>query len=84
MDGTRPILYGVAIDDLRKDWELTAFGMSHAGNPGFTHAQRFDRFVAVMDRQPGATLTDRIVSFVKSCGFTDADIERVREIMLEP
>lgn len=75
---------GVALDDLRKDWELTAFGTSHAGNPGFTHAQRFDRLVAVMDRQPGATLTDRIVSFVKSCGFTDADIERVREIMLEP
>ena len=77
-------ILGVSLDDLRKDWELTAFGTSHAVNPGFTHKARFDRMVAVVDRQPGATQTERIVSYVKSCGFTDADISRVREIMLEP
>ncbi len=75
---------GVALDDLRKDWELTAFGTGHAENPGFTHARRFDRLVAVVDKMPGETLTDRIVAYVKSCGFTDADIARVREIMLTP
>ena len=77
-------ILGVSLDDLRKDWELTAFGTSHAVNPYFTHKTRFDRMVAVFDSQPGATLTERIVSYVKSCGFTDADIVRVREIMLEP
>ena len=77
-------ILGVSLDDLRKDWELTAFGTSHAVNPDFTHKTRFDRMVAVFDSQPGATLTERIVSYVKSCGFTDADIARVREIMLEP
>jgi len=75
---------GVSLDDLRKDWELTVFGTSHAENPGFTHEKRFDRLVAVVEKEPGETLTEKIVSFVKSCGFTDADIERVREIMLPP
>ena len=75
---------GVSLDDLRKDWELTAFGTSHAENPGFTHAKRFDRLVAVVEKEQGATLTEKIVSFVKSCGFTDADIAHVREIMLHP
>ena len=73
---------GVALDDLRKDWELTAFGTGHAVNPDFTHARRFDRLVAVVEAQPGTNLTEKIVSFVKSCGFTDADIARVREIFL--
>lgn len=75
---------GVSLDDLRKDWELTVFGTSHAENPVFTHAKRFDRLVAVVEKEPGETLTEKIVSFVKSCGFTDADIEHVREIMLSP
>jgi len=75
---------GVALDDLRKDWELTAFGTGHAENPGFTHAKRFDCLVAVVDAYPGETLADRIAAYIKSCGFTDADIERVREIMLSP
>ena len=77
-------LCGVSLDDLRKDWELTAFGTAHAENPGFTHAKRFDRLVAVVGKEQGVTLTEKIVSFVKSCGFTDADIARVRAIMLPP
>ena len=75
---------GVSLDDLSRDWELTVFGTGHAINPDFTHERRFNRLVAVVESQPGATLTDKIVSYVKSCGFTDADIARVREIMLEP
>ena len=77
-------ILGVSLDDLSKDWELTAFGTGHSVNPDFTHKTRFNRLVAVIDAYPGATLTERIVSYVKSCGFTDADIARVREIMLEP
>ncbi|MBO7683492.1 MAG: tyrosine-protein phosphatase [Kiritimatiellae bacterium] len=75
---------GVSLDDLRKDWELTAFGTSHAENPGFTHARRFDRLVAVIEKEPGETLADKAASYVRSCGFTDADIAHVREIMLGP
>ena len=74
----------MSLDDLSKDWELTVFGTAHALNPNFTHKARFNRLVAVMDAYPGTTLTERIVSYVKSCGFTDADIARVREIMLAP
>ena len=76
-------ILGVSLDDLSKDWELTVFGTAHAVNPKFTHKARFNQLVAVVDAYPGATLTERIVSYVKSCGFTDADIARVREIMLE-
>ena len=75
---------GVSLDDLSRDWELTAFGTAYASTPDFTHEKRFNRLVAVVDAFPGATLTDRIVSYVKSCGFTDADIAYVREILLEP
>jgi protein-tyrosine phosphatase len=75
---------GVSLDDLSRDWELTAFGTAYASTPDFTHEKRFNKLVAVVDAFPGATLTDRIVSYVKSCGFTDADIAYVREILLEP
>ena len=36
-----------------------------------------------MDRYPGETLNDRIESYVKSTGFTDADIARLRALLLE-
>ena len=73
-------LLGVAEDDLLKDWESTVFW-----NPrtGFSHEKRMDRLMAVFDAYPGATVNDRIAAYVKSVGFTDADIARFRELMLE-
>ena len=73
-------LLGVDEDELYKDWEATVFW-----NPrvAFCHEQRFDKLVAVFADFPGKTLNERIVAYVKSLGFTDADIARFRELMLE-
>lgn len=38
----------------------------------------------VFDAFPGANIHEKIAAYVKSAGFTDADIERFRALMLEP
>ena len=74
-------LLGVAEDDIYKDWETTAF---HNTTGWFNHRERgFDRLIEGFDKFPGRTLNERIAGFVQSLGFTDADIERFRAIMLE-
>jgi len=73
-------LLGVDEDELYKDWEVTGFDKSKLD---FRHETRFDKLVNGFDAYPGATIYDRVAAFVKSCGFTDADIARFREMMLE-
>ena len=38
----------------------------------------------VFDELSGATIHEKVAAYVKSVGFTDADIEKFRSIMLEP
>ena len=73
-------LCGVPDEDLVFDWELTALA-----NPsvGFAHEKRYDKLVAGFLKYPGSTTGERVAAFVKSLGFTDADIARLREILLE-
>lgn len=73
-------LLGVEEDELYKDWEVTGFDKSKLD---FRHETRFDKLVKGFDAYPGATIRERVEAFVKSCGFTDADIARLRELMLE-
>ena len=73
-------LLGVDEDELYKDWEVTGFDQSKLD---FRHETRFDKLVKGFDGYPGMTIHERVVAFVKSCGFTDADIARFRELMLE-
>ena len=73
-------LLGVDEDDLYRDWEVTGFEKSKID---FRHETRFDKLVKGFNAYPGATIHERVVAFVKSCGFTDADIARFRELMLE-
>ena len=73
-------LLGVDEDDLYRDWEVTGFSKSKLD---FRHETRFDKMVKGFDAYPGATIHERVVAFVKSCGFTDADVARFRELMLE-
>ncbi len=73
-------LLGVDEDDLYRDWEVTGFSKSKLD---FRHETRFDKLVKGFDAYPGATIHERVVAFVKSCGFTDADIARFRDLMLE-
>ena len=73
-------LLGVDEDELYKDWEVTGFSK---GNIGFRHEKRFDWLVKGFSAYPGETIHERVEAFVKSCGFTDADIARFRNLMLE-
>ena len=73
-------LLGVDEEELWRDWEATAFWDA---NPDFAHAQRFSRLVASFDAFPGATIRERVESYVRSCGFTDADLETLRALLLD-
>lgn len=64
-----------------KDWEATAFFNSAMS---FSLESRFDKLVALFNAYPGATLNERIEAYVLSNGFTRADIETLRRILLEP
>jgi len=77
-------LCGVSLDDLARDWELTAFGTGHAKNPDFLHATRFDPLAAVVEKYPGETLADRIYAYLLACGLSREELEAIRRLMLEP
>ena len=74
-------LLGVDEEELWRDWEVTAFQKEKLD---FGHRTRFSKLVKVFDAFPGATIHEKIAAYVKSVGFTDADIEKFRVIMLEP
>ena len=74
-------LLGVDEEELWRDWEVTAFQKEKLD---FGHRTRFSKLVKVFDAFPGASINEKIVAYVKSAGFTDADIEKFRSIMLEP
>lgn len=73
-------LLGVDEEELYRDWEQTFL---KGGNINATHREYFDKLISVFNAYKGATLNDRIAAYVISCGFTAADIERLRSIMLE-
>ena len=73
-------LLGVSDAELLLDWEITAFNNP---NPRFAHKDRYDHLVAGFQKLPGATTAEKVANYVKSVGFTDADIEKFRAIMLE-
>lgn len=74
-------LLGVSEEDLYLDWETTGFWNK---STGFRHSLRFDGLVdGFMRHVPGANLHEKIENYVLGLGFTKADIEKFREIMLE-
>ena len=74
-------LLGVDEEELWRDWEVTAFQKEKLD---FGHRTRFSKLVKVFEPFPGANINEKIVAYVKSAGFTDADIEKFRALMLEP
>ena len=73
-------LLGVEEEDLYRDWEVTGFWLEERD---FIHRTRFDKLVHVFDGFPGTTLHERVKAYVKDLGFSDADIEALRDILLE-
>ena len=74
-------LLGVDEEELWRDWEVTAFQKEKLD---FGHRTRFSKLVKVFEPFPGTNINEKIVAYVKSAGFTDADIEKFRALMLEP
>ena len=73
-------LLGVSEEDLYLDWEVTGFWNENAG---FNHKNRFDHLVNGFQKLKGENLHEKIENYVLSLGFTRADIEKFRSIMLE-
>ena len=74
-------ILGLDDDEIWKDYQITAWqgGVNDAKHLGW-----FTSFVKSFDKFEGATLAERIQKYVLSLGFTQADIEKIREIMFEP
>ncbi len=73
-------LLGVEEEELYRDWESTGFWNP---SPTFNHKRLFDHLYAGFNKWPGKTINERIEAYVLSLGFTKADIEHLRDIMLE-
>ena len=74
-------LLGVEEEELWLDWEATAFWNP---SPDFNHANLFLKLLHGFDRWPGDTIRERVEAYVRDLGFSEYDIERFRDIMLEP
>ena len=73
-------LLGVSDEELDKDWEFTVFIYN---DQNFGHKPRFDKLRKVFDAYPGTNTREKVEAYVKALGFTDADIAKFRDIMLE-
>ena len=74
-------ILGLDDDEIWKDYQVTAWqgGVNDAKHLGW-----FKSFVESFDKFDGATLAERIQKYVLWLGFTEKDIETIREIMFEP
>lgn len=73
-------LLGVDEEEIYRDWEVTAF---HNPNIMFRHETYFNHLIEVFDAYPGKTLNERILAYVLSLGFTQEDVDWLREFLLE-
>ena len=73
-------LLGVSDTDLEKDWKYTWIGQGKRKDD----SRSLDSLRKALEGYQGESIQKRIESFVKSLGFTDADLLTFREIMLEP
>ena len=73
---------GVDDEELYRDWECSGFT-----NPGnwFCHKDLFMQlYDNVLARYPGETTRHKAEAYFRDLGYTDKDIEKLRQILLEP
>ena len=73
-------LLGVSEEDLARDWDATALWDNE--HDWLNRNGAYAELLATMKKFPGATLNDRIEAYVKSIGFTDEEIVRLRTLLL--
>lgn len=74
-------LLGVSPEDLARDWDATALWNNE--HDWFNRNNSYAALLDVMGKYPGRTLNERIETYVKSIGFCDEEIERLRALLLE-
>ena len=67
-------------DTLVKDWELTG---CYTARTSLRHEDCIDRLQDSLLRYPGGSTKQRVRTFLRSCGVTDAQMDAVRSAMLD-
>ena len=67
-------------DVLVKDWELTG---CYTARSSLRHEDCIDRLQDSLLRYPGGSTKQRVRTFLRSCGVTDAQMDAVRSAMLD-
>ena len=73
-------LLGVKETDLYHDWQATMFWNNTLN---FNTENRFEKLLEMYRKLPGTDWTERAEAYAKSCGISEEEIERYREVMLE-
>lgn len=73
-------LLKVPVDSLYLDWEVTGFWNQ---NPKLSHKNRFYKLTEGFEALPGETMHDKIENYVLGLGFTQDDIAKLRNLLLE-
>lgn len=74
-------LLGVSPEDLVRDWEASALWKDE--HNWFNRNRTYAELLEVMNRHPGETLNARIEAYVKSTGFPESGIARLRTLLLQ-
>lgn len=72
-------MLGISEDDLALDYELSSFC---CWNRRSRTSEQFGEFLAVL-RRYGDTVREGAVGFLKACGVTEVEMERLRDFLLE-
>ena len=79
-------LCGVDEDTLSLEWEQTFYpgGFSEIMNKSDDWWRRVQHLENGFSKYPGATVRERIEAYLRDCGITDAEMDTVRSILIEP
>ena len=77
-------LLGVSYEDLIHDYEFTSFSIYKVRNSanGTTYGTKFHKFLDKLNTFEGATLSEKVESYLLSIGVTAQEIQNVKKIML--
>lgn len=76
-------ILGFTLDDLMKDFEMTSFSKAGLREMNAEKYCVMDKITYCMDNYEGTTPQSCIISFLKDCGVTEADMSAIRNYMLE-
>ena len=76
-------ILGFPEDEIWQDYQFSSSKSGFSPKAGSKCLQTFSKFLKGFDQYDGTTLDERIRKYVVDLGFTEADIEKLRTILLE-